>query len=395
MSTYLCKCGQTFDKNTEASTTGRRMPDYGPSHECWGCPFVCRLVTRNYGDNGAQDVVAYECRGSKNLLYYSEARMSADDTRVGKIYSLDFDFLHAVRDFTDTLEGIEPHWYAFMGRPAEYAPDGRYMLSIYPKPNKAGQAAKGQILARFFNPDGSRKGMEPEAERELVLEQIRKAKEVTRIMEMNESCIVVEQELREAESGEKPAEDEDGQDPDQSCEWENASGGEGDGEESEEDEPEPPAITGERVSLRDYAFDSLVDACDSKINQALRFAVEAKQAFTFTAKITFEPRGGAFGVKHETGYQFDPIKVKSKGELFEETPIALDESGTPIIPYDREHQLTIDEATQRDAGATVVADESGVVQSVELDDQEGDPGDDEVEEDELPEDFCAENDEEL
>lgn len=34
--TYICKCGRTFTKNTEASTTGYRMSDYGSAHECWG-----------------------------------------------------------------------------------------------------------------------------------------------------------------------------------------------------------------------------------------------------------------------------------------------------------------------------------------------------------------------
>lgn len=129
---------------------------------------------------------------------------------------------------------------------------------------------------------------------------------------------------------------EESQEP---CNWKNASGAD------QDDELEhPPAIpTGERVSLRDSAFGTLLDACDEKINRALRMSVDAGQGFSFTAKVAFEPRGCAFGIKYETGYQFDPIKVKDKGELYEEIPIQLDESGNPIIPYDRQHQINFDE----------------------------------------------------
>ena len=74
--------------------------------------------------------------------------------------------------------------------------------------------------------------------------------------------------------------------------------------EASEDDPEPPASepeqtisAGERVSLRDEAFEPLIYACDNQINNALRVAVETGKGFTFTAKISFEAQsGGLFNI---------------------------------------------------------------------------------------------------
>ena len=297
---------------------------------------------------------------------------------------MDFDFLHQVRDYADTLDGIEPDRYAFSSRPSDYGSDGRYMLTIYPKANKAGSAAKGEILNRFFDLNGVRNGIDPDEEKELILEQIIKAKERAQGVKIEDqetqkelSCPKMSSNLDEnvienpenvtedLESVNDEAETEGQADP--SCDWEGASGSEPEDQDEEDTEPKIPS--GERVSLHDPAFGELIDVCDGRINQALRMAVEAKQGFAFTDKITFDPRGGAFGIKYETGYQFDPIKVKSKGELCEEIEIILDDAGYPIIPYDREHQLTFEDTLEHDSGVTVTADKSGVVQSVELDDE--------------------------
>jgi hypothetical protein len=131
MTTYTCKCGRTFQKNTEAGTTGFRMPDYGPEHECYGCPFVCKVMT--WDPMTQQNAVKnYECRGSKTIQYDTQAALSIEDKCVGRIYSLDLEFLHCVRSFADTLDGIEPDRYAFSDRSADYGDDGRFKLTIYP-----------------------------------------------------------------------------------------------------------------------------------------------------------------------------------------------------------------------------------------------------------------------
>ena len=166
------------------------------------------------------------------------------------------------------------------------------------------------------------------------------------------------------------------------CGWDSTSGNEMDEDEeteASEDDPEPPASepeqtisAGERVSLHDEAFEPLIYACDNQINNALRVAVETGKGFTFTAKISFEAQsGGLFNISHETGYQFDPIKIKNKGTLYEPLRIVLDENGVPIIPYDREHQITLAESMSQPPAATVTADASGVVLSVETEEESG------------------------
>ncbi|HEX3017917.1 MAG TPA: ParB/RepB/Spo0J family partition protein [Caproicibacter sp.] len=95
---------------------------------------------------------------------------------MGRIYSLDFDFLHQVRDFADTLRGIEKDRYAFTNRPSDYGDDGRYRLTIYPTQNKAGIEAKAVLFNRFFSPDGSRKDISKDAEKGMILSSIEKSK---------------------------------------------------------------------------------------------------------------------------------------------------------------------------------------------------------------------------
>lgn len=141
-------------------------------------------------------------------------------------------------------------------------------------------------------------------------------------------------------------------------------------EEPEETEPEELEETelaeGQPVSLLDDAFREIVAACDEKINSALRVMLESHQRkFEFTAKITFEQLSGMIGVTHETGYKFEPINYKSKTVLREPIQVVLGDDGNPIIPYDREHQMTFSE--MEEAGSTVTSDASGVVESIQPD----------------------------
>lgn len=470
MTTYTCKCGKTFGKNTEAGTTGLRMPDYGPEHECYGCPFVCLVMT--WDRTSQQEAIEnHECRASKEIRYDSTASLSLGDKCVGQISSLDFDFLHRVREYADSLDGIEPDRYAFSSRPADYGPDGRYKLTIYPTQNNKGVAAKQQLFNEFFNPDGTRKNFCAEEEKEIVLRQIQDGKrEAQHIMTQyqhhdkiyfvkesddgkfrayfyyqanppkhipvgditpcdaewiaqkmlddyaqrrefeaydpdsaGEECLETEQQTfgdfpedsdgsvpnsddvpdmeQENETSESvndahpepknsdESESNADEEPPEGCSWQNASGGEDD---SQENEDLDEISGGEHVSLTDNVFAELIDICDGKINQALRVAVQAKESFTFSAKITFVNRGGAFAIEHDTGYQFEPIKVRSKGTLYEEIPICLDKRGDPIIPHDREHQLSFDEVAPAPPAPVVtqVDGSTGLVEKVTVQEDE-------------------------
>ena len=173
--------------------------------------------------------------------------------------------------------------------------------------------------------------------------------------------------------------------PPQSCDWKNASGAD---EDDEEESRQSSIPAGEPFSLKDDSLTNLINIFDGSINEALRVAVKAKQGFTFQVKITFDYRGGAFAIKHDEGYQFDPIKVKTKGELAEEIQIVLDEDGNPVIPYDREHQINFDELQPgreiSPTGTATVDGKTGIVESYQEDAAEdqahGDPQGD------LPED---------
>lgn len=446
MSTYICKCGKTFQKNTESGTTGFRMPDYGPDHECFGCPFALEVMTWDPVTE-KQAVQNHECRGSKSIRYYTTSGINLTDKCTADIHTLDFDFLRQVHEFAETLEGFEPDRCFFDNRSSAYSTDGRFRYTLYPTQNQKGIAAKAALKERFFNPDGTRKDVIPEQEKEIVLNQIKEAKAMAQGIEPatigkkyyhhnlvyfvdqredngmftafmgerehlnpettctcatipdfpnfeqaqnaldgyaikrgftdepteppaieqttvsdesediqqddieNDSSDFVSDDGDSAdENNEMPDFDNDSgdsangqpEDPQGPCDWKNASGA--DEEEDDPEEPESNIPAGEYVSLRDDAFSSLIDICDNKINQALRTMFELRQnSFSFTAKITFERRGDAFGIKHETGFNFDPIKVKDKGELYDEIPIQLDENGNPIIPYDRQHQINFDE----------------------------------------------------
>lgn len=169
--TFFCKCGKTFQKNTSADTTGYRLPGYGEGHECYGCPFIIPI----YDGWPNRTVTAYECRCSKRLEYESYAQLDTDSKNVGSIYSLDFNFLKQIREFADKLDGLHPSHEAFSSRPAEYGSDGRYRLAVFPEQNRKGIRAKQLILEKFFHQDGSRKDVSPAEEKQIVLRQIEEA----------------------------------------------------------------------------------------------------------------------------------------------------------------------------------------------------------------------------
>jgi len=169
--TFFCKCGKSFQKNTPADTTGYRLSGYGEGHECYGCPFIIPI----YDGWQNRKISAYECRCSKTLRYESSAQLYLDSKNVGSIYSLDFEFLKQIQDYADKLDGLHPSHEAFSSRPADFGSDGRYRLAVYPEQNKKGIQAKQLILEEFFNPDGSRKDVSPTEEKQIVLRQIEEA----------------------------------------------------------------------------------------------------------------------------------------------------------------------------------------------------------------------------
>lgn len=183
MSTYICKCGRRVKKSTNADNTGNRLEGYGPGHECYGCPYAMPWGGNEWNEIAkrfVQDIKGYECRMSRTLSYDSLFIGSTKDKCTCSVFSLDFDFLEQISAWVkDTF----PQGELTGGfsrdeiRPTDYSHNGRYCCTFVCAANKKGISAKAALLARFFNPDGSRKDMTPQQEMEKVLTDIRKAKE--------------------------------------------------------------------------------------------------------------------------------------------------------------------------------------------------------------------------
>lgn len=183
MTTYICKCGRRVKKSTDAATTGNRLTDYGPGHECFGCPYATPYGNFQW-DEGAGTVVretrGYECRMSKTLTYASEFAGSIKDKCTCRVHSLDFDFLSQVSAWIKDTYPDREIFGSFSKdiRASDYGSDGRYCLTITCTQNLKGVAAKRELFGQFFNPDGSRTGMTPQQEMEKILADIKKAKEI-------------------------------------------------------------------------------------------------------------------------------------------------------------------------------------------------------------------------
>lgn len=184
MSTYICKCGQRVQKSSSADNTGNRLKGYGPGHECYGCPYAMPWGGNEWNETAkrfVQDIKGYECRMSRTLSYGSLFIGSTKDKCTCSVFSLDFDFLEQISAWVkDTFSQGEltGGFSRDKIRPTDYSHNGRYCCTFVCAANKKGISAKAALLARFFNPDGSRKGMTPQQEVEKILTDIKKAKEV-------------------------------------------------------------------------------------------------------------------------------------------------------------------------------------------------------------------------
>lgn len=183
MNTYICKCGRRVKKSTNADNTGNRLKGYGPGHECYGCPYAMPFGGNEWNETAkrfVQDIKGYECRMSRTLSYGSLFIGSTKDKCTCSVFSLDFDFLEQISTWVkDTFSQGEltGGFSRDEIRPTDYSHNGRYCCTFVCAANKKGISAKAALLARFFNPDGNRKGMTPQQEMEKILTDIKKAKE--------------------------------------------------------------------------------------------------------------------------------------------------------------------------------------------------------------------------
>jgi hypothetical protein len=155
------------------------------------------------------------------------------------------------------------------------------------------------------------------------------------------------------------------------CDWKNASG---DDEREPEDEPDnetPDEITGDPLSLRGPEFDAIISTADSVLNRLVAMLHEKKQRDgEMTVKVTFEDANGMgayiFGgaVSGKINYTVKPQKIV--GDAVE---LQFDAQGNPVIPVDREHQLSFEEV-QQTGGTATVDGQTGIIEGYQEDGSE-------------------------
>lgn len=462
MTTFICKCGKTFEKNNSAATTGNRMPDYGPDHECYGCPFVHELKTWD-PTQGTNIVDNHECRGCKEKLFYgTEANCVDSKASTLHVKSLDFDFIQAMTDFYNTLDSVDPMEHA--PQPGMDEAHGKLPFSFNFPQNLKGEAAKQKLIEQFFGPVNTgdsyskmyvRKDVSGCGEQYSLYDKIRKAKEEAKAMaqgikdnpefteavpvdpvsltkyqkgsrvyyarlyqegvyrtffyhesdpsdeivcasippantledaqsilddyarrhdyevytqptseagtplksdlssddtadaagELDENEPSAQQEQDEtpnSENGELDSENDSDESDNKPCDWKNASGAD------EENDPVPSipkdVVVGERVSLRNSEFDDILDAADVSLNSLIRALRDKKQHDgELNIKVTVEDYITAFHFGGQVGGKINYSLKSVKISLDDNIEIKFDESGNPVIPYDRQHQLNFDE----------------------------------------------------
>ncbi len=185
MQTYICKCGKTFEKSTNAETTGYVLDDYSPEHECYGCPYIV-----NDRDWKTNEIIKRECRATPKITYLTRCKIGTDsgDFSACRLYSLDLTFVKRVMNYVNSLDGVESTEFGNRvpdeWRAADfgqcYSFDDCFGLAIFPlefKKNKKGTQARRMVKERFFYEDGRRINMTEDEEREIILTRIEIAKE--------------------------------------------------------------------------------------------------------------------------------------------------------------------------------------------------------------------------
>ncbi len=422
MTTYVCKCGNAFQKSTHAATTAHKMPDYGPKHECYGCPFVQPEKWKDPISGEISDIFA--CRGSKVLDYQTDAYCCDSKGAALHVRTLDLEFIQAF--FNDYL-ALPGHDYEHLYHGMDSPENGRWPYSFGFTANKQGEADRKALIDRYFRSEGKqpgalpsgcdklvRKDVTPEQEKEIVLNQIKGAKAMAHErtdMERPEDDpgdigpdgmeeLAEDQEPVRSDSGsandppksdgneadsandadETPdfeansddSADDETEAPPQVCDWQNASG---DDEKEPEDE-ESDEVSGDPLSLRGPEFDYIINPANTALNRFVAMLHAKKQHDgEINIKVTFEDNGGSYifggAVSGKINLTMKPQKVT--GDAVE---LQFDAQGNPIVPADREHQLSFDEIQpgQRkyppQGGTATVDGKTGIVEHYEGEEDE-------------------------
>lgn len=202
--TYHCVCDRTFTKSSTAETTGYRLTDYGPGHECFGCPFVLEL-TDGWGE--ARKIVGHECRAQKldpkspeeSISYQTGAWFNFANYNRTLIYTLDFPWLMEFIRFYRGLEGAgnlpeeekTPEELEQYYRGAGLSL-GRRVYSFGFTKNKKGLAAKEALFQKFFDESGIAKNtLGPARDKQTIIGRITVHKAMAKARAKEEASVAI------------------------------------------------------------------------------------------------------------------------------------------------------------------------------------------------------------
>lgn len=188
MNTYICKCGKTFQKSSNADSTGYVLKNFDPQHECYGCPYI---VTER--DWITHEIKKQECRATPTITYATRCCIGTEDRNFKSchLYTLDLGFAKKVIDFIKSLDGaaketssFTPNTFPKEWRAADfgicYDFDDCCGLAIFPlgfQNNKKGTEARRAVMEHFFYSDGTRKDITADDEKQYILQQIEYVKQ--------------------------------------------------------------------------------------------------------------------------------------------------------------------------------------------------------------------------
>ena len=159
-----------------------------------------------------------------------------------------------------------------------------------------------------------------------------------------------------------------------SCSWQNASGSEDDSHDSEDlDE-----ISGEPLDLRGEEFDYIIAPANAALNHFVAMLHAKKQHDgEINIKVTFEDIGGKFNFNGAVSGKIN-LAMKPRKVVGDAVELLFDAAGNPIIPYDREHQMTFDEVPPTPPVVTQVDGSTGLVESVAVGEEWEPPTSDDI-----------------
>lgn len=182
MKTYVCKCGRTFKKSTDADSTGYELKGYSPKHECYGCPYIVKNR-----DWETEEITKYTCRATPHITYWSCCYIGTEykDFSACDLYTLDIDFAERVCEFVRQQPGalnIDTNTVPTEWRNSDFGKiyridgcEGLASIRLTFQNNKLGTEARRTVKDKFFTKDGYRKDMTAEEEKQHILRSIEQA----------------------------------------------------------------------------------------------------------------------------------------------------------------------------------------------------------------------------